>query len=278
MDNIYTTGAQDSPYDIRTLSYKPDLAAIKGGARWFPSDIQDQFRVGICTAINTTANASKYYGEEMSPEFQYYMQKAVYDKNTIEGSSIFSAVRVAYNIGFLPRKHMEVYINADEARKLSYAEYMAKLDAIPTVAWDAMKAIAAQRKIRGYAAVPIDRDLIAQAINESKNGILFRFSLGNEWWTAPVEPLRAPKRVISGHAVNGTNFNGGSVRIANSWGTEWADVGTAYFLLKDYAPTEAWIIYYNELPKHVKEDLARRDSIAGKLMDLIQKLIAMTRK
>jgi hypothetical protein len=119
---------------------------------------------------------------------------------------------------------------------------------------------------------------LAQAILESKSGILTRYSLGREWWTRPIEPLRPPKQVISGHAVTDSNFSGGSFRIANSWGTDWADKGTAYRLQGQYKPTEAWLPYYADLPEVVELQLENRKGTLAEIANLLQKAINLLQK
>lgn len=265
-------GANESPFDIRTFSYEPSFAAQKGGKRYLPDDIEDQYKVGICTAISLTQNARKALGIQFSADFQYLLQKTEYDKNWSEGSSISSALKVGKNFGLLPSKYFTEVTEND--RKLPYHKYVAKLQAIPKQRIDELKAIAAQYKLAAYAKVPIDRDALANAIDESEAGLIVRFRIGSEWWRPPIEPLRSPKSFISGHATIHSNYDGGSFRIANTWGADWGDLGTAYHNLKDYAPTEAWIVYYNQLPPHVEDALEKRKKLLGKLLDQLQKLLA----
>ena len=137
----------------------------------------------------------------------------------------------------------------------------------------------------------MNRDSLARAINESKAGILVRFDVGQEWWTASngqlswdkkdIEPLRKPKVVISGHAVTQSNFDGGSFRIANTWGPEWSDNGTAYHLLTDYRPTEAFVVFYDELPKEIEEQILNKEQkldIKKKITSLFDIIIELIKK
>lgn len=277
MDKIvkYSTGALKSPYDIRTFSYVPTKAAQRGGEKWAPEFIDDQHRVGICTAISMTMRAGRYYKMKFSPEFQYLMQKKVYDKNTLEGSSIFHALKVGKNIGFLPES--EWTLTTIEDRKLPYTEYIKKLQSISAVRLEALEKIASKYKIKAYASVPVQREAMANAIDNT-GALLQRFDIGEEWWTAPIEPLRAPHRIISGHAVNSTNYDGYSARIANSWGIDWADKGTAYHSLRQYTPTEAWSVFFEEIPDEIIVQLETRDSIIGTILDYLQKIIALVVK
>ena len=234
----YATGAFESKEDKRDFAYVPKYTKWQGGKRYSPKDIEDQQKVGICTAISLTQQARKATGTKYSADFQYLLQKKFIDKNWDEGSSLRSSVTVAYKYGLLPEKYFKFNIS----RNQPYSKYIKELQKITDVEIEAL--LKKCKKIREYRSVPVDRDLMANAIDNSEAGILVRFALGKEWWTAPIEPLRPPKVFVSGHAIIVSNYTGGSQRVANMWGTDWADKGTAYFLLKDYAPTEAWIVYY----------------------------------
>lgn len=263
----YGTGALPSKTDLRDFTYVPDKANWKGGTRYEPEDIEDQSRVGICTAISLTQNARKATGVKYSADFQYLLQKKYIDLNWEEGSSARSALKVASKYGLLPEKYFKYKIS----RKQSYAKYIKQLQAIPQE--DIDKLLKRCIKIKGYASVPVDRDMIANAIDESEAGLIVRFVLGSEWWTKPIEPLRPPKTVISGHLTIMSNYTGGSYRIANTWGDDWADKGTAYSLFKDYAPTEAWIVYYNETTKALEKQLSRKGSVLNKIKKFVSRLL-----
>lgn len=274
--NQFGTGAHESPKDIRTFAYVPSKAPQKGGTRYSPEDINHQHKVGICTAISLTQNAEKATGNKYSPEFQYLLQKKYVDGNWDEGSSILSALKVAKNYGFLPVEYWTY--TTEEDRELPYEQYIEKLKKVDLTFLMGKT----EHVLQAYAQVPVDIASVENAINESTSGILFRFDIGEEWYTPSwkpedIEPLRAPKTVISGHAITGSNFDGGSVRNANTWGTDWCEEGTAYFLWKDYRPTEAWIPYY-KAPDHVIEQLQARITLLGKIADALQMLINLKRK
>ena len=108
--------------------------------------------------------------------------------------------------------------------------------------------------------------------------MLVRYALDTEWYYEPIEPLRPSPKPTSGHAVNETNYNGGSSRIANSWGPDWADKGTAYHILKDLSPTEAWSVWFTDLPKVIVNQIENRKTIIGKIMDLLQQIIVLVAK
>lgn len=264
-------GALESKYDLRTFSYIQTKANVKGGVRYSPEDIDDQDRVGICTSISMTMNAQKALGQPFSEDFQYLLQKKYIDENWNEGSSIFSALKVANKYGLLPKKLWT--LTSDSDQKLSYSKYIKKLQAVTDKQIEEL--LKKTIKISGYAKVPVERDMLANAIDESKSGLLTRFVIGSEWWTNPVEPLRFPMKVISGHAVTTSNYNGNSFRIANSWGSDWADSGTAYYMLGDYPPTEAWIPYYSEVPPEIVE---QQKSPLEKLKDILKEAIILTQE
>lgn len=268
---MYSTGANPSPRDVRTFTYTPSVIVQIGGKRYLSEDIENQWYEGICTAISLTQNARKATGIKYSADFQYLMQKLM-EGNWDEGSSIFTAMKVGKNIGFLPASFWTFSTEAD--RKLPYHEYIKKLQqALPAL--ETLKAVASLNRLAAYAKVPVDRDSMAHAIAESAAGVLCRYDVGKEWWSAPIEPLRAPKLVISGHAVTECNFVGDSSRIANTWGPEWADKGTAYRLWSMYKPTEAWIPYYKTVPPDIQKQLDSRTGAWGKLLNIVQKLIKL---
>lgn len=278
----YGTGAIKSPLDIRTFSYKPTKASFSGGEKWKPEDIEHQHRVGICTSISLTMRARKHYGIKFSAEFQYLMQKKLYDSQTAhgwnEGSSIFHALKVGKNVGFLPESEWK--FTTEEDRLLPYHVYIEKLKAIPDSEIEKLKVIASKYKLKAYANVPVDRESMANAISSS-GALLTRFDIGSYWWIEPIEPLRPNANPISGHAINETNYTGRSFRLANSWGPEWADGGTAYYVLDgniSYRPTEAWAVWFEELPKEIEEQVVSRSTIIGQIMDLLQKVIVLIAK
>ncbi|MEK9697913.1 MAG: hypothetical protein VW270_19245 [Candidatus Poseidoniales archaeon] len=285
----YTGGALPSASDIRTFSYSPIgmTVPMKGGKRYLYTDIQDQSRVGICTAIHLTQNAGKAYGKRFSADFQYLCQKMFHDRSWNEGSSILAALWVAKNIGLLEEKDWEYTKQRDRSK--GYEWYIEKLKNIPQKDIERLvqKAKRSKYRVKAFASVPVDRDSMADAILQDINnaGILARFDLGNEWWTKKtgentndknyIEPLRPPRLVISGHAVTISNFDGGSFRIANTWGNDWADNGTAYFLLRQYRPTECWRVWYenlDKLPLEIEQQLAKRSGFGGKTFDVLERI------
>lgn len=281
------TGARKSPYDPRTIKHDRTLAAplVKGGVVFDPKDIEDQRTVGICTAISLTMNAGRVYGKKFSADFQYLLQKKYYDKAWFEGSSIFYALKVGKNFGFLEAKDFPYITEAD--RDLPYSEYAAKLQAIPDSEITRLLSLCTH-KLTGYAQVDVsDPQFIAKAINDSKAGIIVRYDVGNEWWTpswknSDLEPqgyMRPPAIVVSGHAVGSTYFDYSTLPLTttpNSWSALWNDYGNGHFNWNTYKMTEAWIPYYDFTPTIPDTTLIM--SIQLKLIDLLRSMIRLLGK
>lgn len=271
----YSTGAEKSKIDLRTYSYKPTKSSQKGGERYATKFIDDQHKVGICTSISLTMNAHKATGKKYSPDFQYLIQKKFTDGNWDEGSSIFSAIKTANKFGMLPEKYWK--FTTIEDRKKSYRTWIKKLQKITDKEIEDLLD-KCEKVIQGYAKVPVSPEYLKNAIDDSTSGLLVRFAIGEEWWKNPIEPLRPAKEFISGHAVSSTNYDGGSFRIANSWGTDWADKGTAYHLYNQYKPTEAYSVFYKEIPKEVDKKPLTNTTIEQvlRLIEILKKLGLIT--
>lgn len=287
---IRGAGARVSPKDLRTFAYKPNYTTspVKVGERWSREYIRDQSKVGICTSIALTQQATRHFGIEMSPEWLYLLQSTIYD-DWDEGSSIFHALKAATTYGFLPASEMDKWVKAKD-RDLTYARYTKKLQAIPAKEIERLKEIAANYKLSGYYSVPFNWDVVKHAIAESKFGVLARFELGSEWYTAlngktswkkeDLEPLRrpTPATLQSGHAVTISNADGGSWRIANSWGVEWCDEGTAYSRWESYPPTECWLPVFPDTEKEdevLNERQKLEASLRNALIELIKRLSSL---
>ena len=272
----YSLGAEKSPLDVRTFKYKGDKAGEipnTVGESWADTEfIEDQHRVGICSSISMTMKARKFFGIDFSDDFQYLLQKKFIDGNWNEGSSAFSACKVGKNYGFLPES--EWTHTTIEDRKLTYNQYIKKLQSISDEEIDRLLAISLKYKIKAYAKLVNNINALASAIYEN-GSVIARFVVGDEWWTAPIEPLRKSSSPISGHLVNITKRAGWSGRIGNSWGKEWADGGTAYFRYDTNPPTEMWQIWFADVPKEIEEQQISKEKLRGQILDLIQKLLVL---
>lgn len=270
--------------DIRNFKYAPTLDMAgdpnlwEGGEKWEDIYIDDQHNVGICTGIGLTMKAKRHFGIDFSPDFQYLLQKKYKDGNWTEGSSAYHAILVGYQYGLLPKSEWKHTTEND--RKLSYSKYIKKLQAIPDNEIERLLKIAKQYKVTAFAQTPINRDAMAAATLKC-DGLLVRFDIDESWYTRNMgdnDKLSMHTKATSGHIVNDTRFAGGSRRIANSWGTDWADEGTAYYLYNEMRPTEAWSVWFGEIPSEIQKQKEERERLMGLLKDALQQLVFLYQK
>ena len=261
MKKPFGLGAKESPYDHRTVQASATLATplVSGGVNYLAHDIEHQHDVGICVACSAVQLAQKYWGIQFSADFFYLILQVYYDKDWIEGSAIFHAMKAGKNQGFLREElfcdgNGKPYIT-EKDRELSYSAYAKKLQAIPQTEIDRLLKLC-EHKFSGYAQVDVtDNQVIAKYIKDSNAGIICRFEVGKEWFTPSwltkdIDPLRPPKKVLSGHAIIASFFDyTGSpiLQLANTWGIKWNDenLGKGHVNLNKYRPTEAWIPYFD---------------------------------
>ena len=248
----FGTGANESKLDPRTIKHE-DVAMggvplVTGGIVYSPADIEHQHYVGICTAISLTQNRAKAKGRKYSADFQYLLQKKYYDLNWAEGSSIFYALKVGKQYGFLPAELWTWTTEND--RLLPYAQYIAKLQAVPDAEVARLITLCVD-KVPGYASVDVtDPQKLAQAINDSEAGILCMYHTGDTWFTPSwlpkdINPLRQPNPWTGGHAITMSLFDYTSAlmqKLANTWGTLWNLQGNADINWSNYPMQEAWSI------------------------------------
>lgn len=252
------TGCVQSKKDKRHfkhLAVKALPLAI-GGTIYQPQDIEDQHKVGICTAIDLTNQAGKVHGKKYDADFQYLLQKKFIDGDWYEGSSILSALKGGNKFGFLPLGLFSI----TEKDRTDYPSYVAKLQAIPDSEIQRLLSLC-ENKLTGYARVGTDTQSIAQALNDSPYGIQCMYAVGKEWYTDSdgvitydpirIDPLKYPKEVISGHSIKATYFNflvSKWLLHANSWGVDYDLQGNCHV---GYTPIEAWIPYFNTGTRYV---------------------------
>jgi len=264
-----TFGAFESPklkthikYDTLTMG---GVFQTEGGQEYGAKDILNQDKEGTCTATSLIQNRQKANRKEYSDDFQYLLQKKYVDFNDIEGSSIWSALDIGKKIGFLPKELWTHTTPGD--KKLPYAQYIAKLRAIPDEEVNRLIALCVD-KIAGYATVNNDPDSIATAINESEAGVLCRFDVDRNWWTnknglfswaeKSISPLRKPNKPISGHAIIKSNYlfiYQNMFTMPNTWSALWCRNGSADVIWDDYKPTEVWTILRNPVIARFDTDL-----------------------
>ena len=244
----------ESLIDSRNVKNE-DLISIgvisKGGVNYLPTDIENQRKVGICTGISDTQLNQKKNSKKYSADFFYLLEKRI-DGNWIEGSSILTSLKVANKIGFLPVEFWNYTTESD--RDLPYEQYITKLQTIPESEVQRLILLCVD-KIAGYAQIDISNPQnIANAILNSKAGILCRFNVGVEWYSKNgvitwdsnlIDPLQPPVVVIGGHAIIGNSVDFTTrfiLGVANTWSSLWNKLGCGTIDLSIYPPTEAWVI------------------------------------
>lgn len=286
-------GAFESPKDYRTIESDAVMSVplTTGGYDYLPEEIEHQHKVGICCSISLVQMAQKYHKKKYSPDFFYLIMKKFVDQNWIEGSSLLTALKAANKYGFLPAEDF-VYVG-EKDRFLSYGEYIKKLQAIPDEEINRLLTLC-ENKLPGYTSVNVSvPEKIAAAIQNSDVGILTRYNVGNEWWTPSwskndINPLRPPKQIVSGHAIVGSlyRFNEKKlIRLSNTWGTEWCDLGEADTYHEDYPMQEAWIPHFSKAPEIVinrpslpKHQPLTRNLYVGSIGDDVMRLQMVFKK
>jgi len=259
LEQPFGAGAFESIKDYRTIESDAVMSVplTTGGYDYLPEEIEHQHKVGICTSISLVQMANKFHKTKYSPDFHYLIQKKFVDQNWIEGSSLLSSLKTANKYGFLPLEDF-VWVS-EQDRYLSYSAYIEKLKAIPDEEINRLLALC-ENKLKGYTFVNVTvPEKIAAAIQNSDVGILTRYNVGNEWWTPSwdkkdINPLKAPKQIVSGHAIVGSlyRFNEKKlIRLSNTWGKDWCDQGEADTYHEDYPMQEAWIPHFSKAPEIV---------------------------
>lgn len=284
-------GADISKKDKRTIKHNDlsfaALPNMKGGYDYAPLEITNQHKVGICTAISLIQNANKSLDKKFSADFQYLLQKKFIDKNWEEGSSVFSAMKVGKNFGFLLESDFP-YITEDD-RELNYGAYITKLKAVSSSEITRLLTLC-RYKLSGYAQVDIDPASISKAINSSKAGIICRYNANSDWYTAldgtiswetsDINPLRNSHKGESGHAIIWSKYDFStnlSITLANTWSMAWNRGGLGDTSFNTYPPTEVWVPYYNLTEEQQQEIKDQIQSVQLTLIDKLKQLIDILR-
>lgn len=279
--DIITFGAVESAKDPRQiksamLADKSDILPEKAIIKldYFPVNRRfDQFRIGVCTSCATDMSSQEKFsdGEELDFWWNYVMQKFFYDDPQhgfhFEGSSALTALKTRHRYGCTSSKVGKKYpLKIDGSYDEFWKSFLTVYNGmIPQEVLDD----AAKRKIPGYAQIEVDPIDIAKNISAGRT-VIIRMSVGENFYrdkngkysmkASDLLPLRAPKKVESGHLMVLNEYNGltmvQEISGPNSWGTRWCNDnkknGPGYFnfILETQLPffTEAWVIL-DEAPK-----------------------------
>ena len=119
---------------------------------------------------------------------------------------------------------------------------------------------AAQYKIPGYVAVPLDFQRTRQAIY-LYGAISTLFQVGDELWTpswadSDIDPLRTPAVIVSGHQMSPFGWEDAVYNdLQNEWSAAWANNGQAKYDPNAWSPyiIEQWAVA--EIPPDVQDFL-----------------------
>ena len=255
-------GASQSDYDYRDHK-DAELAMAAPAPATFKTDLSQipvaeftQGKIGICTSSLVSYVEWLYWKKtgvytKLSRRFLYSVGKNLIDENNIEGSSLRTMLKVAYNYGICPDS-----VFPSDVGNMTHAQYM-DFSAIPNEAWKAAKPF----MIGGYINVPTDTDSMKAHL--AKYGMLYAMKqVGKEWWTSPsgevtwdpakINPIRPPQQVVSGHAMNYTGYDISLFELLNDWGLPWCNKDFANFFPDKYPTIEAWAVTLdriaNDLP------------------------------
>lgn len=240
-NNVHIGSAGHSPREFRDVvhSAMSTPLPVSFDADYSKVPVQMQRKIGICTAeaVCTLIERFRNDGIVLSRRFTYLVGKKLVDGDLIEGSSIKSMLHGAYKYGTQP----ESLVPTDTTT--SYDDF---------INFDITPYLATAKKIPGYINVPVDYTSLANGIYKY-NGLACRFDLGQEWYTdiygnitwdaKSILPLRAPRKIIVGHAIVETGYDFSTFQkgtIRNSWSIEWGSLGDGYSDFSTYSPTEAW--------------------------------------
>jgi hypothetical protein len=288
MSNDFSFGAIESKSDKKRIFHEElrtmadPYPVMKAGYSYAPEEIEHQHKVGICTAISLTQNTRKAIGIKFSADFQYLLQKKYYDSGWWEGSSILHALKVGTKYGFLPES--EWTWTTENDRLLPYDAYVAKLKAVPEEEIQRLIKLCSDYKLTGYAQVAYqDPQAIAKALQSSRSGLLCMYVVDEQWWSPSwspkdINPLRAPKTNLSGHAIimESLDYTKGFDQVLpNTWGTKWNRGGKGDINWSNYKMRECWIPYYSitevEL-QDLKKTLYSKLSLLQKILELLKTL------
>lgn len=253
-------GAFPSPKDYRDHQ-DPELVQGLPYPAEFHTDVTplvvtNQKKLGICTS-NLAYYAEWLYFKKtgvytrLSRRFLYSVTKNLIDQNAMEGSSLRSALKAAYNYGICKEETFP-----SDTEGFTHDQYI-DINAIPPAAW----AEAKNFKVGGYISIPTTKEGLMQGLY--KYGLLYSMmQVGKEWWTdingnvtwdrTKIDPLRPPVNVVSGHAVVHTAYDPVSLELRNSWSTSWDCDGNGHHEHNRYLPRESWAVTLdkvaNDLP------------------------------
>lgn len=256
-----------SPYPDK---YETDMSVFQARGLF---ERRYQKKLGVCVACAVVTYVEWLYFQktgkyvELSVAFAYLVIKKLIDRNTIEGTSLRSALKLAMKYGICSEATFPTDYD------LTHSEFLAQV--IPEAAWSE----ALNYTIGGYVSIPIDRSLLAAGIY--KYGMLMtRMEVGDTWWipswlAKDILPLKKPKSIVSGHAVDDHKYdvslmNKAQFSFINWWSPTWGRGGVGEFIVEEYPPTEAWALTLESVMQYQDHSPTLAESVWRKVMEVLR--------
>lgn len=216
---IYLSNLAPSPADDRDYPYVP-LAEFPEATEFATGDIEDQGKVGSCTANAIVSACEAIKAGHLSRLFNYYHTRLLENRLGQEGASLRDAVKVAMKLG-LPQESLWPYDESKvdfppsvearlEAAKHTVTEYR-RIDL--TGDWKARVSGIKSALSQGYPvvfAMPVTTQFMQLSQSTSKGYAGKAFP----WWP-----------VVGNHAMCFYGYDRDFLKAENSWGTSWGDEG-----------------------------------------------------
>jgi hypothetical protein len=254
------TGALISPHDYRDAYAASAVAASLGAQIQLPTSYKTplaspmmQALVPACVSHSVVDTLKLYWFRrtgkmiDFSPRFLDILAKRFDLQDRATGGTY---PRLVFKLAVLYGCATTATLPNDTS--LTVLEYRCDCKLTPEVF-----AEAAKYKIPGYFSVPLDFQTTRQAIY-LYGGISTLFQIGDELWIPSwadkdIDPLRIPKRIVSGHQMTPFGWEDGIYNnLQNEWSDRWADYGRAKYDSKAWSPyiIEQWAVA--EIPPNIQ--------------------------
>ncbi len=255
--NQYSTGALESPIDVRNISITQIQTPIEIPAE-YKTDIsmlpvEDQKQNGTCVA-QSHMKLMQYYIYKQTGKVLDLSARAIYKWcKEMDGFPLGQGTFPSIMAKVLTKKGIPLATYAPNSNFLLYNEYIDLL-----VSPDGVKD-ASSRITSGYAFVPPNFDAIKQAIYQ--NGVITgTLDVDTNWYSGLIIKVL---NIIGRHSVLWFGYDEEGIYVRNSWGN-WIgktlgrmffNTGEFYFKWEDYKDHCYDIIAYLKIPDALLQEL-----------------------
>lgn len=257
--NMYSTGALESPADVRDIS----IATVQPTFPTIPDKyvtdisnlpIENQGQIGSCVA-QSHMKMIQYFIYKKTGKVLDLSARAIYKWcKEIDGAALSQGTYPSVMAKILRKKGIPLSMFAPNNNLLSYDEYI-NINVLTGGLQDA-----SSRVVSGYAFVPADFELIKQAIY--RNGVLTATCMiDSNWFNGVIQKVL---KSIGGHNILLIGYDEEGLYARNSWGSSWFARATGYFLLnngelylkwEDYKDNIRDIIAYLDIPEALLQEV-----------------------